>query len=123
LYYAGIETQVSYVLAIPYKTLRSGQSCGYPCFNSEKHLIGFFEHIARRLNALGAERFVPISFFGSEIIDSLEKEVAHNTLNAAISSNSKFLLPVKECQSVYSALEGCMLQEWSKECTLGKPSA
>jgi hypothetical protein len=123
LFYAGIETQISYVLAIPYKTVRSGQSCGYPCFNSEKQLIGFFEHIARTLNALGAEHFVPISLFGFDIIDSLEKEVAHNTLNAAIASNSKFLLPVKECQSVPSVLEGCMLKEWSKECTLRKPPA
>jgi len=118
-----IESQVAYVLAIPYKTLRSRQSCGYPCFSNEKQLIGFFQRIVSPLNSLGTENFVPISLFGIEIFDMLEKEHANNMLSVAILSNSEFLLPVKEIESVSSALEGCALLEWSKECTTRKPSA
>lgn len=118
-----IESQVAYVLAIPYKTLRSRQSCGYPCFSNEKQLIGFFQRIVSPLNSLGTENFVPISLFGIEIFDTLEKEHANNMLSVAILSNSEFLLPVKEIESVSSAIEGCALLEWSKECTTRKPSA
>jgi hypothetical protein len=118
-----IESQVAYVLAIPYKTLRSRQLCGYPCFSNEKQLIGFFQRIVSSLNSLVTENFVPISLFGTEIFDSLEKEHANNMLHVAILSNSEFLLTVKELESVSSALEGCALLEWSKECTTRKPSA
>jgi hypothetical protein len=116
------ETLVAYVLAIPYKTLRSRQSCGYPCFNHEKQLVGFFQPISSPLNSLDAECFVPISLFGPDIFDSLEKEHAINMLNVAILSHSEFLLPVKERESISSALECCLLHEWSKECTSRKPS-
>lgn len=122
-HYAEIKSQVAYVLAIPYKTLRSRQLCGYCCFNNEKHLIGFLQKISSPLSSILAESFVPISRFGPEIFDSLEKENANHMLNFAISSSSEFLLPVKDRGSVISALEGCALHEWSKEATSRKPSA
>jgi hypothetical protein len=121
--YAEVKSQVAYVLAIPYKTLRSRQFCGYCCFNNERQLIGFLQKIASPLNSISTESFVPISLFGTEIFDSLEKEHANHMLNSAISSSSEFLLPVKDRGSLTSALEGCTLHEWSKEDTSGKPSA
>jgi hypothetical protein len=72
---------------------------------------------------LSAENFVPITAFGSEIFDSLEREHANNMLNVAVLSESEFLLQVKECDSVFSLLESSMLREWSKASSSKKPSS
>jgi len=105
-----LESQVTYVLAKQFKALRTGHRLGFPAYNSEKKLLGFYQESN---NQVGVERFVPISQL-QEDFGPHEKDQAALILNEAIESRSEAVYSIKDYGSVSSLLESALVFDWSK---------
>jgi hypothetical protein len=83
---------VMYVLARNYKVSRTGKPLGFPVFNSNKELVGFFKVNDKKQgnNTSFSEMFLPISCFAQDF-GPVEREQATQILNVAIESRIEAL--------------------------------
>lgn len=103
------ESEVEYVLARQYKSLRTGQRLGFPAYTVEREILGFYRDSSR--NA-GLRQFIPIS---DQDFGPSEKHQAKKILDEAIGSNSRAVQSVKDCGSIASVLDRCLVYEFSKD--------
>ncbi len=92
-----------------YHTLRTGNALGYPAFNEEKLIIGFFE-------ALSPDRknFIPIHQLET-LLDDTERENAAKILKDAIENRKDNLY----CISNYDTLQSLLSSASSEfECKI-----
>jgi len=108
-----LEDQVTYVLAKQYKSLRSGQRLGFPAFNADRQIIGFFQDSASKI---GMERFIPIRRLANDF-GAVERDQAAQILRDAIESRSEALHCIKNYDSVTSLLASALVYDWSNKGT------
>eukprot|EP00977_Amphora_coffeiformis_P026121 scaffold24070_cov92-Amphora_coffeaeformis.AAC.3 len=104
-----LESEVEYVLARQYKSLRTGERLGFPAYSVDRFILGFYRDSPR--NA-GLRQLIPIS---DEDFGPSEKLQAKKILDEAISSNSGAVQSVKECGSIASVLDRCLVYDFSKD--------
>ena len=103
------ESEVEYVLARQYKSLRTGERLGFPAYSMERELLGFYRDSPRNT---GVRQFIPTpeQDFGPN-----EKLQAKKILEDAIDTNSGAVQSVKDCGSIASVLDRCLVYEFSKD--------
>lgn len=106
-----LEAQVMYVLAKQYKSLRTGLRLGFPAFNSDKEIIGFFQESSNRA---GMEKFLPIHHLKQDF-GAFEREQASQILKDSIESRSEALHCIKDYDSVSSLLASALVFDWSNK--------
>jgi hypothetical protein len=94
------ESQVTYLLAKNYHSMQTGSILGYPAFNEEKNLIGFFPELSPEISM---DNFIPIHQLEMEFDDS-EQENAAQILIDAIESHSETLYCISNYDSLQSLL-------------------
>merc|ERR1711871_1788938 len=52
------ESEVEYVLAKQYKAARTGERLGFPAYNANKEILGFYKDVSGKV---GVGQFTPIS--------------------------------------------------------------
>lgn len=103
------ESEVEYVLARQYKSLRTGQRLGFPAYTVDREILGFYRDSPR--NA-GLRQFMPVS---DQDFGPSEKHQAKKILEEAINSHSRAVQSVKECGSIASMLDRCLVYDFSKD--------
>jgi hypothetical protein len=103
------ESEVEYVLARQYKSLRTGERLGFPAFSIDREILGFYHDSPRNT---GVRQFIPIS---DEDFGPAEKLQAKKILTDAIHSNSRAVHSVKEFGSIASVLDRCLVYDFSKD--------
>jgi hypothetical protein len=106
-----LESQVMYVLAKQYKSLRTGQRLGFPAFNVDKEIIGFFPESSTKV---GVEKFISIHHLKQDL-GVFEREQASQILKDAIASRSEALHCIKDYDSVSSLLASALVFDWSNK--------
>lgn len=104
------ETEVEYVLARQYKSLRTGERLGFPAYSIECEILGFYHDSSR--NSAGIRQFIPAS---DEDFGPSEKLQAKKILTDAINTHSRAVHSVKECGSIASVLDRCLVYDFSKD--------
>lgn len=87
-------------MANNYHSMQNGSVLGYPAFNEEKHVIGFFPELSPEI---GMNNFIPIHQLEMEF-DDIEQENAAQILNDAIESHSETLYCISNYDSLQSLL-------------------
>jgi hypothetical protein len=95
-----LESQVAYLLARQYFTIRAGNSLGFLVFNEDMHVLGFFQDLTSNTEM---KDFIPI-YQLEEDFDIFEQEEAARMLRDAIESHSKALYCTSNYDSVHSLL-------------------
>lgn len=125
------ESNVEYVLAKQYKSLRTGQHLGFPAFSARKKILGFYRETppppsgldASGSAAAGSSRpalqdhhhhhFVALrrdSVDYDEIVQQAEM-----VLQKAFDSNSEALHALKDWGSIRSMVDHALVYDWSKD--------
>mmetsp|Transcript_10643 Transcript_10643/g.31111 ORF Transcript_10643/g.31111 Transcript_10643/m.31111 type:complete len:796 (+) Transcript_10643:32-2419(+) len=105
------ESEVHYVLAKQYKTLRCGTRLGFPSFSADKEILGFFREGGGKT---GVSKFVPISRHQDDF-GPLEILQASEILDDFIAKESKAVHCLKDFPNLTSMLDACLLYDWSKD--------
>jgi hypothetical protein len=105
------EGDVSYVLAKNYKSLRTGERLGFPAYNTDKELLGFYHESNHKL---GVGQFIPIGRH-REDFGPLEIMQATEILQEAIDSKSEAVHDIKEWGSLANLLDHALVYAWSKD--------
>ncbi len=104
------ESEVAYVLAKQFKSVRTGDRLGFPAFSRlGKELLGFY-----RESGVGVAQFVPIQrhaqdFGPMEIADAL------NVLQEAIRNKSQAVHALSDWGSMSSLMDHVLVYDWSKD--------
>ena len=105
-----IEKTIQYVLAKQFKSKRTDEQLGFPAFNHQKTIVGFYRESSVHL---GVSRFVLLSqrmddFGPSEILQ------ATCVLEDVIKKNDRALHSIKDYKSLESLVEHVLFCEWTK---------
>ena len=103
------ESEVEYVLARQYKSLRTGERLGFPAYSAEREILGFYHDSPR---SAGLRQFIPIS---DQDFGPSEKLQAKKILEDAINTNSRAVQAVKDCGSLAVVLDRCLVYDFSKD--------
>jgi len=110
------EAEVDFVLAKQYKTLRCGQRLGFPAFDVQGHIIGFF----REGNGKpGVGQFVPISYH-AEDFGPLECMQANEILQDFRDKGSDAVHRLKDHGTIARLLDSALIYDWSKDMCGGE---
>eukprot|EP00535_Pseudo-nitzschia_heimii_P000628 CAMPEP_0197180000 /NCGR_PEP_ID=MMETSP1423-20130617/4770_1 /TAXON_ID=476441 /ORGANISM="Pseudo-nitzschia heimii, Strain UNC1101" /LENGTH=749 /DNA_ID=CAMNT_0042630015 /DNA_START=253 /DNA_END=2502 /DNA_ORIENTATION=+ len=109
------ESEVEYVLAKQYKTLRNGTRLGFPAFSASKEILGFFREGNGKV---GVGQFVPISHH-SDDFGPLEILQASEILEDFIAKKSDAVHYLKDHASITSLLDAALVYDWSKDINNG----
>lgn len=101
-----LESRVEYMLSQQFKSITNNQRLGYPCYDENKHLLGFY------LQSKNRYKFVPTDF------GSLQKEQASEILKAAAPESVQ---TKSEHGSLSSMLNHALVYEWSKDVAKSSP--
>lgn len=105
------ESEVEYVLAKQYKTLRNGTRLGFPAFSASKEILGFFREGNGKV---GVGQFVPISHH-SDDFGPLEILQASEILEDFIAKKSDAVHCLKDHANITSLLDAALVYDWSKD--------
>ena len=105
------ESEVEYVLAKQYKALRDGKRFGFPAFNDQMEILGFFREENEKV---GTSQFVHISNY-SEDFGPLEILQAHEILRDFIDKGSDAVHSLKDHGTIQRLLDAAMVYDWSRE--------
>lgn len=110
------QKKVEYILAKQFKSLRTGLQLGFPAFNSEKVIVGFYRESTMKV---GVGRFVPLSKHKDEFGP---RQMAQATLflEDAIENNSSAVHSLRDWGSLQSMIDHALVYAWSKD--LSNPS-
>jgi len=109
------ESEVEYVLAKQYKTLRNGTRLGFPAFSASKEILGFFREGNGKV---GVGQFVPISHH-SDDFGPLEILQASEILEDFIAKKSDAVHCLKDHANITSLLDAALVYDWSKDINNG----
>jgi len=104
-----VESEVEYVLARQYKSLRTGEHLGFPAYGVNRFILGFYRDSQQNARL---RQFIPIL---DEDFGPYEKLQAKKILEEAISSNSRAVQSVKECGSIANVLDRCLVYDFSED--------
>ena len=102
---------VEYIFAKQYKSLRTGEKIGFPCYDRSKAVIGFIRESSMKV---GVGQFTPISNHRSEF-GPTEIEHARRILEDAIAQKSPALHAKEVWGTVESLIDHALVYEWSKD--------
>lgn len=102
------ESEVEYLLAKQFKSIRTGELLGFPAYSSERELLGFYQQ-PRSTKMVGRGFFVPIrdEDFGPD-----EKLQATRILEEA---DEGAVQSMKQCGSVNNMLNLALVFEWRQD--------
>merc|ERR1719491_1320745 len=110
------EAEVDFVLDKQYKTLRCGQRLGFPAFDGQGHIMGFF----REGNGKpGVGQFVPISYH-AEDFGPLECMQANEILQDFRDKGSDAVHRLKDHGTIARLLDSALIYDWSKDMCGGE---
>jgi hypothetical protein len=96
-----MESQFSYLLVEEYCSLQTEKTLGYPAYDEDKFVIGFFSHSTPTIDL---DHFIPIELSENEF-DHADQMKAACILSKAIESHSKTYYCIKDFKSLNSLLE------------------
>ncbi len=105
------ESEVQYVLAKQYKTLRNGTRLGFPAFSATKEILGFFREGNGKV---GVGQFVPISHH-SDDFGPMEILQASEILEDFIAKKSDAVHCLKDHANMTALLDAALVYDWSKD--------
>jgi len=105
------ESEVEYVLAKQYKTLRNGTRLGFPAFSASKEILGFFREGNGKV---GVGQFVPISHH-SDDFGPMEILQASEILEDFIAKKSDAVHCLKDHANMTALLDAALVYDWSKD--------
>lgn len=105
------ESEVEYVLAKQYKTLRNGTRLGFPAFSASKEILGFFREGNGKV---GVGQFVPISAH-SDDFGPMEILQASEILEDFIAKKSDAVHCLKDHANMTALLDAALVYDWSKD--------
>lgn len=82
---------------------------GFPAYSDDREILGFYRDSPR--NA-GLRQFMPIS---DQDFGPTEKMQAKKILDEAIGTSSRAVQSVKDCGSIASVLDRCLVYDFSKD--------
>lgn len=106
-----LESEVEYVLAKQYKALRDGKRLGFPAFNDQMEILGFFREENEKV---GVGQFVHIGSH-SEDFGPLEILQAHEILRDFIDKGSDAVHRLKDHGTIPRLLDAALVYDWSKD--------
>jgi hypothetical protein len=103
------ESEVEYVLAKQYKSVRTGERLGFPAYSIEHEILGFYRESTTKV---GVGQFVPVTAqdFGPHEIQQAKK-----ILQGAIAEKSDAVHALKEWGSISSLIDHCLVYDFSKD--------
>lgn len=109
------QKKVEYILAKQFKSIRTGEQLGFPAFNSEKVIIGFYRESTMKV---GVGRFVPLSKHKDEFGP---RQMAQATLflEDAIENNNSAVHSLRDWGSLQSMIDHTLVYAWSKDLSPG----
>jgi hypothetical protein len=110
------ESEVAYVLAKRYVSLRTGERLGFPAFTQNKELLGFY-----RETSVGVGQFIPI-LRHSQDFGPMEIMQATDILQEAINNKSEAVHALKDWGSISNLLDHALVYDWSKDIGGGQQS-
>ena len=110
------ETEIEYVLGKQYKTLRCGERLGYPCFNENMEILGFYRECTNGKPGLG--QFISISRHADDF-GPLEIMQSSEILRDFIEKGSDAVLRLKDHGSIRRLLDAVTLYDWTKDISGG----
>ena len=105
------ESEVEYVLAKQYKTLRNGTRLGFPAFSPSKEILGFFREGNGKV---GVGQFVPISHHSADF-GPMEILQASEILEDFIAKKSDAVFFLKDHANITALLDAALVYDWSKD--------
>ena len=105
------QKKVEYILAKQFKSIRTGEQLGFPAFNSEKVIVGFYRESSMKV---GVGRFVPLSRHKDEFGP---RQIAQATLflEDAIENHSNAVHSLQDWGSLQSMIDHALVYAWSKD--------
>ena len=100
------ESEVAFVLAKQFKSIRTGDGLGFPAYSRSKELLGFY-----RESGVGVAHFCPIhpvDFGPRETADAV------HVLQEAIRNKSEAVHALKDWGSMSSLMDHVLVYDWSK---------
>jgi hypothetical protein len=103
------ESDVEYLLARQYKSLRTGARLGFPAYSTNKEILWFYRESS---NKVGIGQFTPISSHTNDF-GPLEIMQATGILEGAIAKKSKAVHALKYWGSIGNLLDHALVYDWS----------
>mmetsp|Transcript_27332 Transcript_27332/g.38445 ORF Transcript_27332/g.38445 Transcript_27332/m.38445 type:complete len:788 (-) Transcript_27332:1140-3503(-) len=105
------ESEVEYVLAKQFKSMRTGERLGFPAYSAAKELLGFYRESSMRV---GVGQFVPISRLRDDF-GHVELLQATQVLEEAIAKKSEAVHALKDWGSISNLIDHALVYDWSKD--------
>ncbi len=96
-----LETQLTYLLVEEYPSIRTGKVLGFPAFDEDKYVIGFFLHLTPTINI---EHFTPIEELEDDFDHRKDQEKLARLLKDAIECYSNAIYCISNYDSLQSLL-------------------
>lgn len=107
------ESEVEYVLAKQYKSLRTGERLGFPAYSSRKEILGFY-----RESKVGNQyMFVPVSRSTADYDEIVQQ--ATDVLQEAMDSKNEAVHALRDWGSISNLIDHALVYEWSKDISSG----
>eukprot|EP00523_Entomoneis_sp_CCMP467_P009917 CAMPEP_0168736916 /NCGR_PEP_ID=MMETSP0724-20121128/10111_1 /TAXON_ID=265536 /ORGANISM="Amphiprora sp., Strain CCMP467" /LENGTH=630 /DNA_ID=CAMNT_0008784137 /DNA_START=168 /DNA_END=2056 /DNA_ORIENTATION=- len=103
------ESEVEFVLAKAYKSVRTGERLGFPAFSADHEILGFYRESTTKVGTSNFDPIIPHDF------DSAEKDEAKSILEAAIESKSNAVHALKDWGSMARLLDHCIIYNFTKD--------
>jgi hypothetical protein len=108
---SNIESEVAYVLAKEYKALRTGERLGFPAYNTNKEILGFYRESNGKV---GVGSFHTLSRHRNDF-GPLQVLQANEILENAIAKKSESVHALKDWGSMANLLDHALVYDWSKD--------
>jgi hypothetical protein len=105
------ESEVEYILAKQYKSMRTSDRLGFPAFSASKEILGFYHESSTKV---GVGRFVPIRYLADEF-GPLESMQATEILEEAIATKSAAVHALQDWGSISNLIDHALVYDWSKD--------
>lgn len=104
------ESEVEYVLAKQYKSMRSGGRLGFPAYSASKEILGFYRENDTKV---GVGQFVPIENHADDF-GPPEIRQATEILEKAIENKNEAVHALKDWGTISNLMDHALVYDWSK---------
>jgi hypothetical protein len=105
-----LESKFSYLLVEEYSSSQTTKVLGFPAFDEDKYVIGFFNHTAPTINI---DNFIPIEKLEYDF-DHVDQTKAAHILSEAVKCRSNACYCIKNYESLHSLLEKASTDFYTK---------
>jgi hypothetical protein len=96
-----LESQLTYLLVREYSSIRTGKELGFPAFDEDMYVIGFFVHAPPTINI---QHFIPTEQLEDDFDHRKDQESLARLLKDAIECHSKAVYSISNYDSLQSLL-------------------